>query len=73
MMAMLIVSQKGPRTEPRQRMVMSCMAIADHIQLLDMPSARSSHAALAGERSGGKSRSARAACCCVISVFMFLS
>src|SRR6266567_3184619 len=49
---------------------MSCMAIVHHIQLLDMPSTRSSHAAAAGERSGGNGRLASMVCRSVMSPFM---
>src|SRR5262245_50143855 len=52
-------------------MVMSCMAMADHIQLLDRPSTRSSQAAPVAERSGGNLRSAPALCCSVMLPFMW--
>src|SRR5919198_276378 len=55
MMTMLMVSQNGPSNEPRKRILISCIAISDHIQLLDMPSTKSSHAASVRETGLGKS------------------
>src|SRR5512146_732152 len=45
MMIVLIVSQKGPNSEPRYRSRISCIASADHIQLRWNPCTKSATAA----------------------------
>src|SRR5260370_24359636 len=55
MMTMLMVSQTGPRKEPRYRILMAGIAMAHHIQLLVMRSSRSAQAAAVCDTRRGSS------------------